>query len=94
MIEFLPDASCKAIKLSPASARLDPRDVSIFMERIGYSNQRATLAPREGAILFRTEIARAIIRADRALVFACRSVQDCWQLTFSKTLTSPKSRHT
>ena len=89
MIEFLPDASYKAIKLSPATARLDPRDVSIFMERMGYSNQRATLAPRQGAILFRTEIARAIIRADRALVFACRLVQDRRQLTLSKMLSIP-----
>lgn len=71
-MEFLPDASYKAIQLNLRSARLDPRDVSLFAERKGYNNQQATLVPRAGAILFRTEIARAIIHSDRALVFASR----------------------
>lgn len=72
MVEFLPDASYKAVKLNLRSALLDPRDVSLFAERKGYNNQQATLVPRPGAVLFRTEIARAIIHADKALVFASR----------------------
>ena len=48
--------------------------MSLFAERKGYNNQQATLVPRSGAILFKTEIARAIVYADRALVFASRYV--------------------
>jgi len=62
----------QAKKLNLRLARLDPRDVSLFAERRGFSNQRATLMPREGSILFRTEITRSIIMADRAWIFQSR----------------------
>ena len=76
IIEFLPDASYKASKVNLKDAQLDPRDMSLFVQRHGFANQRATLAPRRGAILFRTEIARAIIMKEKALIFPARSVSN------------------
>ena len=50
--------------------RLPPRDASLFAPQpAGLSSQRATIAPREGAILVRTEIARALIRRNAAFLF-------------------------
>jgi hypothetical protein len=47
--------------------------VSLFAPRPpGLSSQRATIAPRDGAVLVRTEVARAIIRADAAFLFPNR----------------------
>ena len=65
----------QALRLNLRSARLDPRDISLFAERRGFSNQRATLMPRDGLILFRTEITRSIIMADRAWIFQSRLVR-------------------
>lgn len=51
---------------------LAPRDVSLFAPRpTGVSSQRATIAPRDGAVLVRTEIAKAIIKPDAAYLFPC-----------------------
>ena len=72
VIEFLPDASYKARKIDLKDVQLDPRDMSLFIERQGFANQRATLAPRQDAILVRTEIARAIIQREKALIFPAR----------------------
>ena len=59
---------------------LAPRDTSLFAAQpAGMSAQRATIMPRDGrahadrAVLVRTEIARAIIRQDSAILFPCRS---------------------
>ena len=58
---------------SHALAGLAPRDVSLFAPRPpGLSSQRATIAPRDGAVLVRTEVAQAIIRADAAFLFPNR----------------------
>ena len=52
---------------------LAPRDTSLFAPQpIGMSGQRATIVPRESVILVRTEIARAIIHPDKAVLFPCR----------------------
>ena len=59
---------------------LAPRDTSLFAAQpAGMSAQRATIMPRDArahvdrAVLVRTEIARAIIRQDSAILFPCRS---------------------
>ena len=59
---------------------LAPRDTSLFAAQpVGMSAQRATIMPRDArahvdrAVLVRTEIARAIIRQDSAILFPCRS---------------------
>lgn len=44
---------------------LHPRDVSLFISDNRLTPQRATIAVRDGAILFRTEAARALIGADK-----------------------------
>lgn len=52
---------------------LAPRDVSLFAPRpAGLSTQRATIVPREDAVLIRTEIAAAIVKHDAAYIFPCR----------------------
>ena len=52
---------------------LAPRDTSLFAPQpIGMSGQRATIVPRERSLLVRTEIARAIIHPDKAVLFPCR----------------------
>ena len=52
---------------------LAPRDTSLFAPQpVGVSGQRATIVPRENAVLVRTEIARAIIHRDRTVLFPCR----------------------
>ena len=72
MIRFLPDATFKGARVTPESLQLDPRDVALFAERRGYSNQRATLSVRGDAILVRTEIVRGIVRLEQAVIFPCR----------------------
>jgi len=53
---------------------LQPRDSSIFAtNKLGVQAQRAAITPRNGAVLFRTEIAKAIIYKDRAVLFHSRS---------------------
>jgi uncharacterized membrane protein YgcG len=56
--------------LSPAELELHPRDVGLFAPspRLA-APQRATIAVHDDKILFRTEVARAIITADRAVLF-------------------------
>jgi hypothetical protein len=57
---------------------LAPRDVSLFAPRpAGLSTQRATIVPREDALLVRTEIAAAIVKRDAAFVFPCRCAVSC-----------------
>ncbi len=52
---------------------LAPRDTSLFAPQpLGVSGQRATIVPRENALLVRTEIARAIIHQDKTVLFPCR----------------------
>lgn len=57
---------------SPASLGLQPRDVSLFSATTGPGKQRATIAAREGRLLFRSEACQAIVSADRAFLFPAR----------------------
>ena len=66
-------------QVTPHSLSLDPRDVNLFNNAKGQGNQRATIEPRElgrthePIILFCTEIVRAIIYKDKAILFPHRS---------------------
>ncbi|CAL5223414.1 g5926 [Coccomyxa viridis] len=63
---------------------LAPRDTSLFAPQpLGVSGQRATIVPRENALLVRTEIARAIIHQDKTVLFPCRKDRDTLRLTQS-----------
>lgn len=50
-----------------------PRDVYLFASDVG-QGQRAMLAARSGAILFRTDVCKAAVYSDRAVLFPCRWV--------------------
>ena len=52
---------------------LKAADISLFSKRPGgLQSQRASISPRDIAILFRTEIVSAVIFAHRTLIFPCR----------------------
>lgn len=52
---------------------LQPRDVNLFAAQPqGLSNQRASLTPRNRAVLFKTEVVRALIRSSTVFVFPCK----------------------
>ena len=51
-----------------------------------HSTQRATVTPREGCILLRTEMVRAIIRQDEAVVFPSRCRPPATSPCFCKLL--------
>ena len=74
VVEFLPDGTVSEKSETADSLGLEPRDVSLFQPRpAGFdSPQRATLTPRSGLILLRTEAVSALVRADRAYVFPCK----------------------
>lgn len=75
VVEFRPDGSALETWKTPEVLRLHPRDVHLFASETGLSH-RAMIAPRAGAILFRTEAAKAIIYADRAILFPARRLSD------------------
>ena len=73
VITFRPDGSVEQTVQTSEALGLAPRDVSLFAPRpAGLSSQRATIAPREDAVLLRTEIAAAIVKHDTAYIFPCR----------------------
>ncbi len=73
VIAFWPDGSVEQAVQTSETLGLAPRDVSLFAPRpAGLSSQRATITPREDALLVRTEIAAAIVKRDAAYVFPCR----------------------
>lgn len=73
VVEFHPDQTIIETTQTPEQLELQPRDVSIFAtNRLGVTAQRATITPRNKAVLFRTEIAKAIIYKDRAVLFHSR----------------------
>ena len=57
---------------TPDVLGLHPRDVYLFASDVGVG-QRATLAARSGAILMRTDVCKAIVYHDRAVLFPARS---------------------
>ena len=77
VVEFHPDSTIIETTKTPEQLNLQPRDISIFAtNKLGVQAQRATITPRNGAVLFRTEIAKAIIYKDRAVLFHSRSALD------------------
>ena len=76
MLRFLADGSFKEETATPKMLGLGPRDVSLFVATSkASSTQRATVTPREGCILIRTEMVRAIIRQHEAIIFPSRYMQ-------------------
>ena len=79
VLELSKAGEFRKVRCTPEQLGLSPRDVGVFADPFGGSNhpggrnaQRATVVPRSGAILFRTEIARAVIRPDCIWLFPCR----------------------
>ncbi|KAK9795558.1 hypothetical protein WJX73_008157 [Symbiochloris irregularis] len=65
------------VTITPDQMGLSPRDISIFAEsKLGKTSERASIVPRNGAILFRSEIVKSIVRGDRLWLFKCRREQD------------------
>ena len=67
-----PDCRVEERVQSAEALGLAPRDTSLFAQPAGMSVQRATIMPRNAAVLVRTEIARAIIHQDSVILFPCR----------------------
>eukprot|EP01026_Neomeris_dumetosa_P045871 TRINITY_DN3892_c1_g3_i1.p1 TRINITY_DN3892_c1_g3~~TRINITY_DN3892_c1_g3_i1.p1 ORF type:complete len:581 (-),score=44.19 TRINITY_DN3892_c1_g3_i1:330-2072(-) len=69
VVEFFPDGQVLETCHSPTSLGLNPRDISLFAHNT--APQSAAIAVRGAAILFRTELCRAIVFEDRAVLFPC-----------------------
>ena len=68
-----PDCKVEESIQTAEALGLAPRDTSLFAPQpVGVSGQRASIVPRENTLLVRTEIARAIIHPDKAVLFPCR----------------------
>ncbi len=76
VVEFRPDASVLETWKTPEVLGLHPRDVHLFTSDSGMGHPRAMILPRSNAILFRTEIARAVIYADKCVLFPAPRLQD------------------
>ena len=77
MLELHSNGYQQQVTITPDQLGLSPRDISIFVEsKLGKTSERASIVPRNGAILFRTEIVRSIVRADRLWLFKCRCAAD------------------
>ena len=99
VITFRPDGSVEQTVQTSEALGLAPRDVSLFAPRpAGLSTQRATIAPREDAVLIRTEIAAAIVKHDAAYIFPCRCtprlfyMPSCRKTPLSTTLSGVRAR--
>lgn len=77
MLEFGADGSLQEQVKSAATMGLHPRDVNLFVNNRVFYKHRATIIPRDRAVLVRTEIIKAIIYQDKALLFPCRWVFPC-----------------
>lgn len=75
VVEFRPDGTALETWKSPEILGLHPRDVHLFTTEVG-GGHRAMLSTRGGAILFRTEVAKAVIYSDRAVLFPARRLAD------------------
>ncbi|WIA35450.1 hypothetical protein OEZ86_003889 [Tetradesmus obliquus] len=67
---------------TPQELGLHPRDVTLFapISRLA-APQRATIAVHDGKILVKTEIVKAIITADKAVLIKGRRQQDTQKLS-------------
>lgn len=94
VVEFHPDQTIIETTRTPEQLELQPRDISIFAtNRLGVTAQRATISPRNKAVLFRTETAKAIIFKDRAVLFHSRRLKDTVHIaqTISATIAAESS---
>eukprot|EP01025_Chloroclados_australasicus_P057315 TRINITY_DN713_c1_g1_i3.p1 TRINITY_DN713_c1_g1~~TRINITY_DN713_c1_g1_i3.p1 ORF type:complete len:659 (-),score=58.95 TRINITY_DN713_c1_g1_i3:1101-3011(-) len=69
VVEFFPDGEVVETYHTPTTLGLNPRDISLFAHNT--TPQRAAIAVRNNAILFRSELCRAIVFEDRAVLFPC-----------------------
>jgi len=76
VLEISKDGRTTASEKTPFDMHLQPRDVSLFTSDPRISKQRATIAPRDGAILFCTETCKAIITSSQATFFPLKHRQD------------------
>eukprot|EP00884_Botryococcus_braunii_P019556 jgi/Botrbrau1/6284/Bobra.0129s0029.1 len=76
-IRFGPIPPPEAVSATADALGLQPRDVNLFAAQPqGMSNQRASLMPRGRAILFKTEVVRALIRSSSVFLFPCKREKD------------------
>lgn len=75
VVEFRPDGTALETWKTPEVLGLHPRDVHLFASDSGLAT-RAMIAPRADAILFRTEVVKAVVYADRAVIFPTKRLQD------------------
>lgn len=75
VVEFRVDGTALETWKTPEVLGLHPRDIHLFTGQSGLS-QRAMIAPRGSAILFRTDAAKAVIYSDRAVLFPSRRLSD------------------
>ncbi|KAG1669975.1 hypothetical protein FOA52_016236 [Chlamydomonas sp. UWO 241] len=75
VIEFFPSGIAKEWErpMSAADLGIHPRDLSLFLTGSRLANQRATFTVQDRSIFIKTENVRAIVRADKAVVFKSRS---------------------
>lgn len=71
VLEFRPDTTVLETWKTPDVLGLHPRDVYLFASDVGMG-QRAMLAARSSAILFRTDVCKAVVYGDRAVLFPSR----------------------
>ncbi|GMH36158.1 hypothetical protein BSKO_04026 [Bryopsis sp. KO-2023] len=83
VVEFLPDGTVSEGIKNGESLSLNPRDLSLFTMDARLTKQRATIAARDNAILFRTEVCRAIIFPHKAILFPLRRKKDTIRLAES-----------
>eukprot|EP00210_Caulerpa_lentillifera_P004414 g4211.t1 len=83
VVEIEADGTILELAKTPFDMRLQPRDVSLFTSDTKFSKQRATIAARDGIILFRTETCKAIISPTRATLFPLKSHSDTVRLVES-----------
>ena len=73
VLEFHPDATVLETVKTPEVLNLHPRDVYLFASDVApAAGQQSTIVARSDAILFRSEVLRAIIYYDRAVLFPTR----------------------
>lgn len=76
VIEFRSDGTVLETWKTPEVLNLHPRDSHLFSASPVGAKTRAMITPRPGAILFRTEAAKACIFPDKAILFPCKVFQD------------------
>lgn len=72
VVEFLPDGTVAEGVKDADGLSLNLRDISLFTRDSRFTKQRATIAARDNAILFRTEVCRAIVFPHKAILFPLR----------------------